>query len=618
MQFQLQDGNYDAKFLVSICHLSALSSIHLSIASMKAPISNIKSIEKQFETYKNNGKLSYKAGLKNISSFCKIFDLLDYKMNCIHIAGTNGKGSIASFVSTIFIKSGYKIGLFTSPHFLDFRERIQINGQIIDEKFIVNFYNIHNKYIHENGISFFEFTAALAFAYFSAEKVDWMIIECGLGGRDDATNIVIPKLSIISNISHDHIDILGPSLKEVAKHKAGIIKSKRPVLVGNLGELLPIIEEEAKIHSSIVYKSEHLVHINRHKHTHNQLNIRYTKTKYFDIKVPLPYFSDYQIENLQTSLAAIEIIAPEIKLSDRFLEDSIEESFVKGMKGRMHWLANTPKILLDGAHNIAAFKQLRNSLGAIDYSALHILLGCAKDKELNKIFSILPRDAKYYFTTFASPRATPIAQLAAYGDAQGLDYQVYTKLENAYKEAKKNLEADDLLVVCGSLYLLGDLYQYLAMEKHKEFMRKAISLAEESVKNGGGPFGAVIVKDDKIVAEGNNLVTSSNDPTAHAEVVAIRRACEALESYQLEDCVLYTSCEPCPMCLGAIYWARPKAIYYANDRNDAAHIGFDDELIYQEINKKPESRVIPMYQLLADEAIKAFQMWGDKDDKVEY
>ena len=327
--------------------------------------------------FQNKGKVAYNPGLKNVSEFIKELNLPDNQLKFIHIGGTNGKGSTSSYVSSILQESGYKVGIFSSPHFYDFRERIKINNTKIEKSFIINFIYKNKKLIKRLGLSFFELSFGLCLDYFNKKKIDYAVIEVGLGGRLDATNIINPLISVITNISFDHTDILGNSLKMIAKEKAGIIKKNSIVIIGERDiETDEIFINKARQNSSsIIFVSDN-----------------HSQTTHSDI--------DYLNKNINT---AIEVC------NSLNLKNINLNSILNGIKnisinthffGRWTILNNDPKIIFDSAHNEAGFKSVADQLSKSSYNNIYILLSFVKGKKIKKLISYLPSESKVYYTSF--------------------------------------------------------------------------------------------------------------------------------------------------------------------------------------------------------------------------
>ena len=384
--------------------------------------------------YQRNGVIAYKKDINNIISATKILKDPHKKFRSIHIAGTNGKGSIAHMLSSIFQEAGYKVGLYTSPHLKDFRERIKINGKMINQKKVIDFVKKYKYDFEKINLSFFEFTVALAFNYFAKEKIDIGIIETGLGGRLDSTNIIHPELSIISNIGIDHTNLLGNTIEKIAKEKAGIIKSNTPIIIGrNQKKIRNILIDVAnKKNASLTYSSPH--------NYQTDLN------------------GNYQIENINTVVTAIlELHKLGWKIKNKDIKNGlINTKKNTGILGRWQILKEKPLIICDIAHNKdginAIFKQLKKQ----KYNNLHIVFGTVNDKSLD-ILSFLPKDAKYYFCKPNIPRGLDEVILQNSASKQKLKGKCYNSVKNALKAAKINANKDDLIFIGGSTFIVAEI-----------------------------------------------------------------------------------------------------------------------------------------------------------------
>jgi dihydrofolate synthase/folylpolyglutamate synthase len=407
------------------------------------------------------GAAAYKADLTNTIRLCEYLKNPQTKFKTIHVAGTNGKGSVSHMLAAILQTAGYKTGLYTSPHLKDFRERIKVSGEIISEDFVIEFTEKMKPLIEEINPSFFEITVAMAFEYFEKQKVDVAIIEVGLGGRLDSTNIIIPELSVIINIGWDHMNLLGDSLEKIAFEKAGIIKKEIPVVVGEvLSETLPIFEQEAKEKNAPLSiasqkrkavdwhweKQELIVEVAEENHTDH-------KTWHLD----LPGF--YQTKNLLTVLEACSQLKHQgWKVNDDIIQKALRNvRKLTGLHGRWEIIHHSPMVVLDVAHNIDGINQLVQQIELTEHRQLHIITGMVKDKEAEKILSLLPKDAQYYFTRAQIPRAIPESELVEKAKLAKLKGHPFPTVNDAMKSALQQAHPDDLIIVCGSVYLVGEL-----------------------------------------------------------------------------------------------------------------------------------------------------------------
>ena len=407
------------------------------------------------------GAAAYKKDITNTVLLCEAAGNPQNKIKTIHIAGTNGKGSTSHMLAAIFQQCGYKTGLYTSPHLKDFRERIKVDGKWIEEDFIVSFVEKMKNVSEEISPSFFELTVVMALQYFADQKVDIAIIETGLGGRLDSTNVITPQLSIITNIGYDHMNILGDTLEQITFEKAGIIKENIPVVIGEaLTETKNIFLEKAKqCNAEIVFAEEEY-----------SITDSVLKTNQLDVEVIKPatnkkekYILDlngiYQQKNLVTVLSAIDELH---KLGYNLQKENIRSALASvkkmtGLHGRWDVIQQEPMIALDVAHNEDGIKQLLHQITLCKYKKLHIVFGIVKDKAADKILSLLPKDAMYYFTRSQIPRALPEDELAEKAKAYDLHGEKFSEVNEALKTAMAKASKEDLIVVCGSVFLVGEV-----------------------------------------------------------------------------------------------------------------------------------------------------------------
>jgi dihydrofolate synthase / folylpolyglutamate synthase len=407
----------------------------------------IKWLFNQLPFYQNQGTKAYKKGLDRIEVLCEKLGNPQKELEIIHVGGTNGKGSTCHMLASILQESGYKVGLFTSPHMIDLRERIRINGKWIEKEFIINFINNNKNFFEELKPSFFELNTALGFYYFKEKKVDLAIIEVGLGGRLDSTNIIqSPFLSIITQIGYDHIDVLGDSLEQIAFEKAGIIKTDKPVLIGPcLKKLTDIFKKEADKKSAFIYFAP-LLH---------------------DEKLyKSPLLGNYQKINQSIVLCAVKVLKNlGLKISN--------ENLIKGFKnviknthlvGRWQILNQKPKIIADSAHNEDGIKFVSNQLNQEKFSKLHLILGFVKEKDILKLLSFFPKEAHYYFTNLNVIRGLPIDEIKILVEKKYEHLSFHKNLKEAFKEVLKKAALEDLIFIGGSTFLVSEI-----LEKQKKF-----------------------------------------------------------------------------------------------------------------------------------------------------
>jgi len=407
------------------------------------------------------GSKALKPGLDNISTLCSILHHPQTKLKCIHVAGTNGKGSVSHMLASILQSAGYKTGLYTSPHLHDFRERIKIDAIMIGEEEVIQFVEQMKPHIATIEPSFFEITVAMALDHFEKNKVDIAVIETGLGGRLDSTNIITPVLSVITNIGYDHVQILGDTLELIAAEKAGIIKSGVPVVIGEKQpETEPVFVDFAKTNQAPIVFAEDDYAVVGWQYSQQDLVVELSDKNRTDHKVyHLDLPAQYQTKNLLTVLASVKKLK-EIGFS---IEASAMVNGLKhvkkttGLHGRWETILHHPRVVLDVAHNESGMKEMLNQLEVTSYHHLHLILGMVKDKDVEKLLSMLPKLATYYFTNAHIPRALPAEELRIKASEKQLDGLVFSNVNEAVKVARAHAHKDDLIVVCGSVFLVGEV-----------------------------------------------------------------------------------------------------------------------------------------------------------------
>ncbi len=410
--------------------------------------------------YSSVGLKAYKADLKNTIALCNFLGNPQDKIKTIHIAGTNGKGSTSHILAAIFQQAGYKTGLYTSPHLKDFRERIKVNGEMISENFVIDFVEKIRTISEEISPSFFELTFVMALEYFVQQQTEIAIIETGLGGRLDSTNVITPQLSIITNISFDHMDILGDSLEKIAFEKAGIIKPGVPVVIGEAtAETKNIFLDKAKEVDAPISFSEDKFEIKSAVSTIENLTLEvYDKVQQKTEKFILDLNGLYQQKNLLTVLRAIEVIKKDYPLDQDLIKSALNNvKKLTGLHGRWELIYKDPVIILDVAHNEDGIKNLVNQISISKYNHLHIIIGMVKDKEIEKVLVQLPSNAKYYFTKAQIPRALPEYDLLEKAKGFHLEGTAYPTVKEALKAAMAEALKDDMILVCGSVFIVGEV-----------------------------------------------------------------------------------------------------------------------------------------------------------------
>lgn len=410
------------------------------------------------------GPNAFKKDLKNITIACEALGNPHQKFKSIHIAGTNGKGSTAHMLASVFIAAGYKTGLYTSPHYKDFRERIKINGELISKRQVVDFVKTNKTVFEKTNASFFEWTVALTFDYFANEKVDIAIIETGLGGRLDSTNIITPMLSVITNIGFDHTDMLGDTRPLIAGEKAGIIKAKIPVVIGETHqETSPVFNYKAKELNTKISFADKEIKAEKvsETETHTYFKIKKNDKEIFS-NLGLQHLGAYQKNNLITALQSLFIFNKNYPNYFNDLDGSIKKGIANFKTlsyfiGRWEYISHAPRILIDSAHNEDGIKQLVTSLKKINYNKLHFVIGVVGDKSHEKTFSLLPKNAVYYFAKAKIPRGMNAKNLQAAANDFGLKGKSYISIKKALSAAKMRAKKDDLIFVGGSIFTVAEV-----------------------------------------------------------------------------------------------------------------------------------------------------------------
>lgn len=411
------------------------------------------------------GAAAYKEDLTNTIELCNALGNPQKKFKSIHIAGTNGKGSVSHMLAAILQTAGYKTGLYTSPHLKDFRERIKINGEEISEDFVVAFTKEISPIIEKIEPSFFEITVAMAFAYFAQEKVDIAIIETGLGGRLDSTNIISPELSIITNIGMDHMQFLGDTIDKIATEKAGIIKPGIPVVIGETDQVtLPVFERIAKEKKAALCHADNKRMIADYKWEKNELIVEVATEHSTDHKVyHLDLTGIYQLKNILSVIeSCFQLQRKGWKISEQHIKEGLQHTKkLTGLHGRWETLHSSPKVIVDVAHNVEGVRQLIRQIEITTHKNLHLIIGLAADKEINEILEILPTYAIYYFTKAQIPRAIAEDDLKKFGNQTGLRGNAYPEVNSAIETAISKSDKDDLIIIFGSIFLAGEIaYQF--------------------------------------------------------------------------------------------------------------------------------------------------------------
>ena len=392
----------------------------------------------QLPVYQNQGKTAYKANLDNIQLLSDHLNNPHLNFKSIHVAGTNGKGSTSHMIASVLQESGYKVGLYTSPHLKDFRERIKINGTCISEDKVIEFITANKSFLEVNQLSFFEMTVGMAFKYFSDEQVDIAVIEVGLGGRLDATNIITPEVSVITNIGLDHVQFLGDSLVQIAAEKAGIIKTTVPVVVGQTQqETAAVFKKIASDFNAPIYFSD--------------------QEQYQDYTSDLK--GSYQKHNIKTALKIFDLLqSKQWQLGSETIEKGLNNVIKNtGLMGRWQILSHAPFTVCDTAHNEEGLRYTLNQIQAINKADLHIVFGVVEDKDLSKIITLLPKNATYYLCAPSIKRAMAVDKLHVIFKQFGLHSKPYNSVQDAFNRAKLKATKNDAIYVGGSTFVVAEI-----------------------------------------------------------------------------------------------------------------------------------------------------------------
>ncbi len=412
--------------------------------------------------FEHVGAVAYKEGLQNTLALDKHFNHPHANFKTIHIAGTNGKGSCSHSLASILQEAGYKVGLYTSPHLVDFRERIRVNGQCISKERVVKFVKDERKFFEPLHPSFFELTTALAFKYFDEQKVDIAIIEVGLGGRLDCTNIISPILSIITNISFDHTQFLGDTLAKIAAEKAGIIKKGVPVIIGEANEeTRPVFQSKAnEVNSVIVFAEDNAIVTSSSPMADGgrRYNLSNNSTLIGELS------GDYQERNMNTILCACNILKQMniIKNDDVIAKGLTNICKNTGLLGRWQTIQNNPTVVCDTGHNVGGWNYLAPQIKRQQCNQLRIVFGMVDDKDINSVMFLLPKNAIYYWTQAESKRAIKAERVAEIANKHDLRGEIFDNVEVAYTKALQDSNKDDFVFVGGSSYIVADLLTFLS------------------------------------------------------------------------------------------------------------------------------------------------------------
>lgn len=420
----------------------------------------------QMPMFERQGASGYKEGLSNTLALDEHLGHPHFAYKTIHVGGTNGKGSVSHTIASILQESGYRVGLYTSPHLVDFRERIRINGKPISQQYVVNFVEEHRAFFEPLHPSFFEVTTAMAFQYFKEKNIDIAVVEVGLGGRLDCTNIIQPLVSVITNISFDHTQFLGDTLAKIAGEKAGIIKRGTPVVIGETNaETRPVFEAKAReMDAPIVFAEDHPQVISAEPRAEGGMH--YHLKEMGEMNGDLGGI--YQKQNMNTVLFALEELRKQGYLASTFegltyqrcrleLEKGVNHVAENtGLMGRWQIVNQIPKVVCDTGHNVGGWQYLSRQLATVHCQQMHIVFGMVDDKDIDKVLDLLPKHAKYYFTKAQTKRALSETIVAEKAKTHGLEGEAYPTVNEAYKAAYRSASANDFIFVGGSSYVVGD------------------------------------------------------------------------------------------------------------------------------------------------------------------
>jgi len=390
----------------------------------------------QFPNYHNKGKEAYKPGLERITALCEIAGNPQEDLKFIHVAGTNGKGSVCHMIGSVLIEAEYKTGIFSSPHLVDFRERFRINGEMISKSEVKDFFSTYHNSFEEVGASFFEWCTVLAFWYFKKKETDYVILETGLGGRLDSTNVVNPLMSIITRIDLDHQNLLGNTIEKIAIETAGIIKEDRPNVVGsNTPNVIAVIKNVAVSKNASLSLSEE------------------SSGKY-----ELTLKGDYQKENLNTVLKALEVLNEHgVNIDNQSILNGLKSvQNNTGLKGRWEILSKSPLVIADIGHNVNAMQYIVDQLTSMKSNKIHFVFGMVADKDIQNVVKLLPKDGRFYLGSPKIKRAVPSDELSTFFEADQ-DVSTFDSCKSAFKTAINNVKEDEILFIGGSNFVVSEI-----------------------------------------------------------------------------------------------------------------------------------------------------------------
>lgn len=414
----------------------------------------------QMPEFQRIGHLAYKPGLDNSYKLDAIFERPHTRYKTIHVGGTNGKGSTSHLITSILIQSGYKVGLYTSPHLIDFRERIRVNGEMVSKEYVIEFVEKYRAQFEPVMPSFFELTMEMAFKYFEEQEVDVAVIEVGLGGRLDSTNIISPEMCVITNIGFDHVQFLGNSLEAIAREKAGIIKPHTPVVIGEASDQNirnVFVNKAGQEEAPIIFAEEEIIDFVSKR---DEDGLHFSGGGFNNIKSQLNGLA--QEKNARTVITAIKELT---KIGYSITDDAVYTGFenvvmLTGLMGRWQQLSDKPRIICDTGHNSHGIKYIVEQLRNEQYDNLHIVFGMVNDKDVSSVLELMPKDAKYYFTRASIERALTPEEIAKKALVYGLRGDTYDNIKQAIDAAKQNADENDLIFIGGSSFIVADALPY--------------------------------------------------------------------------------------------------------------------------------------------------------------
>ncbi|MGI6718619.1 MAG: bifunctional folylpolyglutamate synthase/dihydrofolate synthase [Bacteroidales bacterium] len=416
----------------------------------------------QLPMYQRIGAAAYKVDIDNTVKLAEYFGNPQNELKCIHIAGTNGKTSVSHYLSSILTNANYKTGLYTSPHLVDFRERIMVNSQMIDKQYVCDFVENNKEIFEKIKPSFFEITVIMAFCWFRDTKTDYAVIEVGLGGRLDSTNIINPILSIITNIGLDHTQFLGTTLPEIASEKAGIIKQNVPVIISETQpETSDVFLQKAKEMNAPIYFADKLINVHEVEQTVKKLKVKSTSSlTNLTYKVSSNLVGSYEIKNIKAVLVAVELLRQQnILISYEALKQGLKHTV---LRGRWDIINKKPLVVCDTAHNFEGITEVLKMINNFNYNQLHIVYGSVNDKDIHKIVDILPENAKYYLCKPNIPRGLDIEILSQKFKEKNLNYRTFNSCGDALVSAMLLAHKEDIIYVGGSTFVVAEILELIS------------------------------------------------------------------------------------------------------------------------------------------------------------